>query len=169
MKEDAPEPGRLSLATAMAFALAVAAARGETAVAGLLAGILALAEDGRLDEIDSRVAWAPQFLWGEQSDNSERRPVVHLETAGVDGLPAALVASHVLARGRGRLGIGTGPIEARHLEMVDALVVALSAAVEAGEPSVATALSIVLEAVASGDAERLAAFFSESDVSGTAN
>ena len=110
MKEDAPEPGRLSLATAMAFALAVAAARGETAVAGLLAGILALAEDGRLDEIDSRVAWAPQFLWGEQSDNSERRPVVHLETAGVDGLPAALVASQVLARGRGRLGIGTGPM-----------------------------------------------------------
>ena len=51
MKEDAPEPGRLSLATAMAFALAVAAARGETAVAGLLAGILALAEDGRLDEL----------------------------------------------------------------------------------------------------------------------
>ena len=169
MKEDAPGPGRLSLATAMAFALAVAVARGETAVAALLAGILALAEDGRFDEIDSRVAWAPEFLWSHRAAGTHRRPVVHLETAGFVGLPAALVACEVLALGRGRLGIGSGPIEARHLEMVDALLVALAAAVEAPEPSVATALSVILEAVDTGDAGRLAAFFSESDVSAAAN
>ena len=40
MKEDAPQPDRLLLGTALAFANAVAVARGETAVAGLLAGRL---------------------------------------------------------------------------------------------------------------------------------
>lgn len=167
--DDAPDPGRLPLEAALAFAFAVAVAHRESAVSTLLEGISEHLATDRLDELESRIAWAPACLWDRRDASADPCHRAEIEQAGFAGLSAGLVAAKVLAHGRARFGAVSGPVEARHIETSDAIFVALVAATEADNRAVERALSIVLEAIEKSDEQRLAAFFSESDVSADDN
>lgn len=159
----------MTLTAAMAFACAVADSRRETAVSALLEGISSLSAADDLDGLESRTAWAPAYLWGRKEGGARCVRRSELETAGFSGFSAALIAAEVLALGRARIGDASGPVEARHIKTTDAILVAVAAAKEAHNLPVEMALSIVLEAIDTGDERRLADFFTETDVSAVTN